>query len=103
MTVHFDATDTDPGSGVDTGSITPDQTITTDTPVTGVVVNGSAKDTAGNTGTDKVTIYRDTKAPSISGQIASGQMGNNGWYTGPVTVHFACGDALSGLEAVRTM
>ena len=69
VTVHFDAKDTDPGSGVVAGSVTPDQVISTETCTTGLVVNGSAKDTAGNTGTDSVTVRLDKTAPSITGAI----------------------------------
>src|SRR5205807_2621528 len=69
VTVHFDAKDTDPGSGVDPATITPDVTVSTET--SGTVVNGSAKDTAGNLGTDSVTIKLDKTAPSISGAIIS--------------------------------
>lgn len=98
VTVHFSAVDTDPGSGVVASSVTPDQVISNETTIGGLVVNGSAKDTAGNTGTDSVTIKLDKTAPSISGGIVSGTLGTNGWYTGPVTVHYTCTDALSGLE-----
>jgi hypothetical protein len=99
VTVHFDATDTDPGSGVVASSITPDQVISNETSTTGLVVNGSAKDTAGNVGTDSVTVKLDKTAPKISGAIVSGTLGANGWYLGPVTVHFTCSDALSGVAA----
>jgi hypothetical protein len=95
VTVHFDAKDTDPGSGVAAGSITPDVTISTETAAT--VVNGSAQDTAGNIGTDSVTVKLDKTAPAIGGAIATGTMGGNGWYTGAVTVHFTCTDSLSGI------
>ena len=101
VTVHFDATDTDPGSGVAAGSITPDQMISTETSPTGLVVNGSAKDTAGNTGTDSVTVKLDKTKPTISGTVVSGTMGNNGWYVSPVRVHFSCADALSGLASCQ--
>ena len=55
------------------------------------------QDIAGNLGTDSVTVKLDKTAPSISGAIVSGQLGNGGWYTGPVTVDFTCTDALSGV------
>ena len=97
VTVHFAATDTDPGSGVDPNTITPDVTVSTETSTSGTVVNGSAKDTAGNLGTDSVTIKLDKTAPSITGAILSGTKGSNGWFISPVTVHFTCSDALSGL------
>ena len=41
--------------------------ISTETSTSGLVVNGSAKDTAGNTGTDSVTVKLDKTAPTISG------------------------------------
>ncbi len=101
--VHFDAKDDDLGSGVDTATITPDTTVTAqatkaaDGTITGQVVNGSAKDLAGNLGTDSVTVKLDKTVPTISAAIKSGTLGSNGYYTGPVTVGFECGDALSGI------
>ena len=53
---------------------------------------------AGNKGTDKVTVKLDETAPSIKGEVVSGQLGSNGWYTGPVTVHYTCSDTLSGVK-----
>ena len=40
----------------------------------------------------------DKTAPSIKGEVVAGQLGGNGWYTGPVTVHWTCSDALSGVK-----
>ena len=34
----------------------------------------------------------------ISGAIVAGELGADGWYTGPVTVRFTCSDALSGID-----
>ena len=93
VTVHFDATDEGNGSGVDPTTVTPDVTVSDETD--GRVVNGSASDTAGNVGRDSVTVKLDRTAPGITGAIAGGALGNNGWYVGPVTVHFTCDDALS--------
>jgi hypothetical protein len=93
-TVHFDAKDNDGGSGVDPGTITPDAVVS-DEPDKDVL--GQAFDIAGNKGSDLVKVKLDKTAPSISGAIVSGQLGNNGWYVGPVTVHFTCSDALSGV------
>jgi len=93
VTVSFTAKDDDSGSGV--ASVSDPVTVTADTE--GQVVNGSASDTAGNVGTDSVTVRLDKTAPAISGAIVSGTMGSNGWYTGPVKVHFTCSDALSGI------
>ncbi|MDP9388719.1 MAG: PxKF domain-containing protein [Actinomycetota bacterium] len=93
-TVHFDAIDDDGGSGVDMGTVTPDQTVGTET--TGQVVNGSAKDVAGNTGTDSVTVKLDKTAPGITG-AATTSPNANGWYSGSVAVRFTCTDGLSGI------
>jgi hypothetical protein len=89
VTVHFDATDDDGGSGVDPSTVTADQTISAET--AGTVVNGSASDLAGNLGTDSVTVKLDKTAPTISG-AATTSPNSNGWYNGPVTVHFTCAD-----------
>jgi hypothetical protein len=89
VTVHFDATDDADGSGVDASTVSPDQTITTET--AGTVVNGVADDMAGNEGTDSVTVKLDKTAPTISGAATTSPNGS-GWYTGPVTVHFTCAD-----------
>ena len=93
VTVTFIAKDDDTGSGV--ASVTAPVTVSTETD--GTVVTGTAKDTAGNVGTDSVTVKLDKTAPTISGTVIHGTVGNNGWYVGPVTVHFTCADALSGI------
>jgi hypothetical protein len=51
---------------------------------------------AGNLGTDSVVVKLDKTAPSITAS-ASGAKGANGWYVGPVKVHFTCSDAMSGI------
>jgi hypothetical protein len=94
-TVHFDAQDDAGGSGLDLTSVTPDQTIATET--AGTTVNGQASDLAGNVGNDSVVVKLDKTAPTIGGAISAGTLGSNGWYTTPVTVHFTCGDSLSGV------
>jgi hypothetical protein len=94
-TVTFSAKDDDKGSGV--ASVTGPVTVGTET--AGQVVTGTAKDTAGNVGTDAVTVKLDKTKPTITGAVTSGTKGNNGWYVGPVTVTFTCGDALSGVAA----
>ena len=75
--------------------------ISSETSTTGLVVNGSAKDTAGNTGTDSVTVKLDKTKPTINGSVTSGTVGKNGWYVSPVKVHFTCSDALSGLASCQ--
>lgn len=94
VTVHFSAKDDDSGSGVDTSTITGDVVVRDETG--GRVVNGSAADFAGNLGTDTVTVMLDKTQPTITASV-SGKKGDNGWYVGPVTVSFTCGDALSGV------
>jgi hypothetical protein len=93
-TVHFDARDDSDGSGVDPSTVTPDQTVSTET--AGVDVNGSAEDYAGNVGVDSVTVRLDKTAPTISG-AATTSPNANGWYQTPVTITFACNDSLSGV------
>jgi hypothetical protein len=96
-TVTFSAKDDDAGSGVDTASVTAPVTVSAETSATGQVINGSAKDLAGNIGTDSATVKLDKTVPTITAAIKSGTVGANGWYTGPVTVGFTCGDTLSGI------
>ncbi|MDR6907851.1 hypothetical protein J2X63_003559 [Agromyces sp. 3263] len=93
VTVTFGAKDDDAGSGV--ADVTAPVTVSTETD--GQVLVGSATDTAGNVGTDAVTIRLDKTAPTISGAVVSGTQGGNGWYVGPVTVHFTCSDGRSGV------
>ncbi|WP_299444950.1 OmpL47-type beta-barrel domain-containing protein [uncultured Phycicoccus sp.] len=95
VTVTFSAKDDDKGSGVAPGSVTAPVTVSTETP--GKVVTGTAKDTAGNTGTDSVTVKLDKTRPTISGKVTAGTLTASGWYSGPVTVTFTCTDALSGV------
>lgn len=97
VTVHFDARDDDTGSGLVAGSVTPDVTVSAET--AGQTITGSATDTAGNIGTDTVIVKLDKTAPTITATISKGTQGSNGWYTGPVTVHFTCTDALSGVAS----
>jgi hypothetical protein len=93
VTVRFTAKDDDKGSGVSTVSAP----VTVSTETSGQVVTGSAKDTAGNAGTDSVTVKLDKTAPAITGTVTAGTLTASGWYNGPVTVTFTCSDALSGV------
>jgi hypothetical protein len=53
---------------------------------------------AGGTTTTSVTVKRDVTPPSIAG--APDRLPNaNGWYRAPVTVHFTCADATSGVAS----
>jgi hypothetical protein len=98
VTVHFAAKDNDGGSGVDASRTTPDTAVTNETPFAGLDILGEAFDMAGNRGTDTAKVKLDKTAPSIKGEVVAGQLGKNGWYTGPVTVHFTCDDTLSGVK-----
>jgi hypothetical protein len=95
VTVHFDAKDDDGGSGVDTSTVTPDIIVQAET--AGRLLEGSAKDLAGNLGTDSVTVRLDRTPPTVTGTVVEGTQGAGGWYTGPVTVAFMCSDAVSGM------
>jgi hypothetical protein len=95
-TVHFDAADDVGGSGVDATSVTPNQTVNVETAST--TVQGQALDFAGNKGTDAAVVKLDKTAPTIGGAPTT-QPNANGWYSGPVSVHFSCADGLSGIAA----
>lgn len=56
-------------------------------------------DNAGNAETSKtVTVFIDKSLPTISGK-ATTDPNANGWYKSAVTVHFMCGDAVSGIAS----
>jgi hypothetical protein len=93
VTVHFTARDNDGGSGVDAGRTTPDVLVGEET--AGRLISGEAYDLAGNRGTDSVTVKLDKTTPTITGSVLSGELGERGWYVGPVTVGFTCSDSLS--------
>ncbi len=95
VTVTFSAKDDDNGSGVDDATLTAPVAVTTETAGQNVV--GTAKDRAGNEGTDSVTVKLDTTDPVITAAITAGNLTASGWYNGPVTVTFTCSDALSGV------
>jgi hypothetical protein len=60
-------------------------------------VTGNASDKADNMSSFTVPgINIDTAKPTIIGAATTNPNGN-GWYTGSVTIHFACNDALSGI------
>lgn len=61
-------------------------------------VEGFATDTAGNTASDLAVVNIDKTAPTVVGTPDRAANGA-GWYNAPVTVTFACTDALSGLAA----
>lgn len=62
-------------------------------------VSGTAHDVAGNSADAALTgINVDKTAPTITGAPTSSP-NDQGWYHGPVTVHFTCADALSGVAS----
>jgi hypothetical protein len=88
-------TPSDSLSGIDPSTVPADSTITGEGSNLGA--SESVQDQAGNMGTGSVSgIMIDRIAPMISAS-ASGPTGSNGWYVGPVTVHFTCSDGLSGI------
>lgn len=60
------------------------------------VVTGTAVDKAGNQASQSITVSIDKTAPTIQATL-NPQPNAGGWNTGPVTVTFACADALSGI------
>ncbi|MDQ3929441.1 MAG: PxKF domain-containing protein, partial [Chloroflexota bacterium] len=80
-------------SGIDPSTAPADSTITGEGSNLGA--SESVSDKAGNVGLGSVSgIKIDRTAPMITAS-ASGPTGSNGWYVGPVTVHFECSDGLS--------
>jgi hypothetical protein len=70
------------------------QTVTTDQAETGYTCSATS---AGGATHKTVTIKRDATAPEVAyGGLVSGDEGDNGWYTSPVTVRFTATDGLSG-------
>ncbi len=58
-------------------------------------------DRAGNAETSAaVTVLVDKSAPTITGKTTS-DANANGWYKAPVTVHFTCSDAVSGIATCQ--
>lgn len=62
-------------------------------------VTATAVDNADNSSSTTVSpINVDKTAPSLSGAVASGTLGDNGWYRSNVTIHWTASDALSGID-----
>jgi hypothetical protein len=61
-----------------------------------MIVNGQARDNAGNTATDAVGVSIDKTDPTIEAS-ADRPPNVNGWYSADVVVSFSCADALSGV------
>ncbi|HEY6835408.1 MAG TPA: hypothetical protein VI142_02965 [Gaiellaceae bacterium] len=60
-------------------------------------VTGTAVDNADNSAQATVPVKIDKTAPSLSGAPTTSPNGN-GWYSGSVSVHWTCADALSGMD-----
>ena len=91
VTVTFTCTDS--GSGVAT--CTPDTTVSTEG--AGQTVSGTATDNAGNSASASTALNIDKTPPAITGSTPPANAA--GWHNAPVTVTFACTDALSGVAA----
>ena len=64
----------------------------------GQSVTGSASDAAGNTASTTVSgVNVDETAPTLTSAPTS-SANANGWYNHAVTIHWTCGDALSGVD-----
>ena len=66
-----------------------------DTTTAGVTYTCTAT-SAGGTASKSVTVKLDQVAPTLSG-AATTPPNSNGWYNSPVTIHWTCSDALSGI------
>ena len=96
VTVHWTANDAT--SGVDESTLS-DDTVMTDEGGDLTAGPATVKDVAGNTGSGSLQHVKiDRTAPSIAGQPTTSP-NDNGWYDAPVTVDWACSDALSGIVA----
>ncbi|GEM_PF-5686976 len=62
------------------------------------VVTGTATDKAGNTATATATVNLDKTAPAITAEVAASKSAD-GWYHEPVTIHYTCSDAASGIAS----
>lgn len=102
-TVTFSCADEADGSGlascVADGATVASRTISAET--NGTQVSGTAKDKAGNTATDSVTVKLDKNAPTITAS-ANGTKNAAGWYKDDVTVSYTASDALSGISGLPT-
>jgi hypothetical protein len=94
VTVNWNWTDTG-GSGIDTSHCTQSSTSTGEGVLT---LMATCQDLAGNVGTSSSMVQVDQTRPTISA-AATSSPNSSGWYTAPVTVHFTCQDALSGIPA----
>ena len=62
--------------------------------------SGTASDLAGNSDSVTESGINIDKTPPVIGGVPTTAPNANGWYGGDVTVHWTCGDALSGIDGV---
>lgn len=87
-----------PSSLVATGCV--DQTVSADqldTPY-----SCSASSSGGSSGPVTVDVKRDGNGPDVGYTSATGELGDAGWYTSPVTATFSATDAFSGVAGSET-
>jgi hypothetical protein len=70
-------------------------TRSTDTPASGVSYTCTAT-SRGGSASNTATVKVDLVAPTLTG-APTAAANANGWYNGPVTIHWTCADALSGI------
>jgi hypothetical protein len=103
VTVNFSCDDPAAANGTDgSGVASCDDLKTLSSNGADQSLTGNVLDVAGNGATATVSgLNLDQIAPNITpGLTPSVPNGSNGWYTTPVTVHFAVSDALSGVDPV---
>jgi hypothetical protein len=93
VTVTWNWTDNVGGSGIDPTHCTTSSTSSGEGTIT---LTASCQDLAQNQGSASYQVKVDQTKPTISA-AATTQPNANGWYNGDVTVHFTCGDNLSGI------
>jgi len=96
VAIHF--TCDDGLSGIPAGACPADDVLSTE----GAAVSSTARtvtDAAGNQSSPSsiVTVMIDKTPPTISAAATFAPNGDNDWYTQNVTVHFTCGDSVSGI------
>ena len=92
--VAIDWTVADPESAF-TAQGCADTALTTDGSLTS---SCSATSTGGSTGPVSVTVKRDATPPKVE-PVVAGDLGDNGWYVGDVTVSWVATDATSGVDS----
>ncbi len=91
VTAHFTCSD----SGAGIATCPPDQVVAND--VANQTVSGTAVDAAGRTASITSPPFNIDQSKPVILVTISPSPNPNGWFTGPVTAHFVCDDALSGV------